>query len=96
MSQPIHALAQVDDTGADFDIARLGRNRRQQRHGRTRLRRKVVNTEIGAVDTEFVSTLRDINRVSEHLFGIKVTARRVMPEAEESKRLHTRQTKLNL
>ena len=62
-------IAHVDDGGADLDAAGARAHRRQQRKGRCKLAREVMDAKIGAVRAQFLGRHRKVDGLQQHVPG---------------------------
>lgn len=84
-------VAHVDHTGAHLDPLGPRAGRREDGDGRRRLAGIVVDSPVGAVDADLVSSDGDLDGVLEGLSSAEVTRASpvsVVAKAKESKRLH--------
>ena len=60
-------IAHVDDGGADFNLSRLGADRREQRKWRCQLPREMMNTEVGSVHSQALGLDGEVNGLQERV-----------------------------
>src|SRR5699024_8598560 len=88
VSQPIHALAHVDDSGPDLDARGPCRYRREQSNRRCRLFGEVVDAEVRPVDADLIGADADLHCLLQRFPRAVGAAGGVMTETQESECLH--------
>ena len=86
-------VAHVDDRGPDLDPLRPGADRREQRERRGELLGEVVDPEVGAVGTEVLDRLGELDRLDERVRrrpDLRVRRGRPVTERQEPDLLHQR------
>ena len=84
-------VAHVDDGRPDLDPLRPGADRRQERERRRQLLGEVVDPEVGAVGTQVLDRLGELDRLDERIRAredLRIGRGRPMPEREEADLLH--------
>ena len=84
-------VAHVDDGRPDLDALGPGADRRQERERRRELLGEMVDPEVGAVGTQVLDRLGELDRLDERVRArpdLRVGRRRPMPEREEPDLLH--------
>ena len=86
-------VAHVDDGRTDLDPLRPGADRRQQRERRGELLGEVVDPEVGAIGTEVLDRLGELDRLDQRVRprpDLRVRRGRPMTERQEPDLLHQR------
>ena len=85
MSQPIHALPEIDHARTDLDVAGQRGDRGQQWHGRRGLLREVVDAEVGPVDANLVGGDGEFDSAPQGFARIEgMAVRAVVAEAQKT------------